>query len=137
MSMEFSRPEYWSGQPFPSSGDLPNPGIEPTSLELQVDSLSSEPSEKPTYSSCSMLSCCSRFQIFATPWIVAHQAPLSMGFSGQEYWRGLSFPPLGDLPNPGIKPLSPVSLALAGGFFTTEPPGKPRSTLIRQGELFD
>ena len=50
-----------------------------------------------------------------------HQAPLSMGFSEQEYWSGLPFPPPGDLPHPGIKPTSP---ALRGRFFTTEPPGK-------------
>ena len=54
----------------------------------------------------------------------AHQAPLSMGFSRQEYWSGLPFPPPGDLPIPGMEPGSPASLALAGGFFTTEPPGK-------------
>ena len=59
---------------------------------------------------------------FATPRTVARQDPLSMGFSRQEYWSGLSFPPPGDLPDPGIKPTSP---ALAGGFFITEPPGKP------------
>ena len=47
------------------------------------------------------------------------QAPLSMGFSGQEYWSGLLCPPPGDLPNPGIEPLSLMSPALAGGFFTT------------------
>ena len=47
-------------------------------------------------------------QLFETPWTVAHQAPLSMGFSRQEYWRGLPCPPPGDLPNPGIKPLSPA-----------------------------
>ena len=52
---------------------------------------------------------------------VAHQALLPMGFSRQEYWSGLPFPPPGDLPDPGIKHRSP---ALAGGFFTTEPPGK-------------
>ena len=45
-----------------------------------------------------------------------------MGFSGQEYWGGLSFPPPGDLPDPGVKPGSP---ALAGGFCAAEPPGKP------------
>ena len=45
----------------------------------------------------------------ATPWTVAHQAPLSMGFSRQEYWRGLPCPPAGDLPNPGIEPVSHVS----------------------------
>ena len=51
-----------------------------------------------------------------------HHAPPSMGFSRQEYWSGLPFPPPGDLPDPGIEPESPV---LAGGFFTTEPPGEP------------
>ena len=55
---------------------------------------------------------------------VVHQAPPSMGFSRQEYWSGLPLPPPEDLPNPGIKPMSPVSPALAGGCFTTEPPGK-------------
>ena len=60
---------------------------------------------------------------FAAPWIFSCQALLSMGFSRQEYWSGLPFPPPGDLPNPGIKPMSP---ALAGRFFTTElPPRKP------------
>ena len=53
----------------------------------------------------------------AAPWTVAHQAPLSMGFSRQEYWSGLLCPPPGDLPNPGIKPASPMSPT--GGFFTT------------------
>ena len=55
----------------------------------------------------------------ATPWTVALQAPLSMRFSRQEYWSGLPFPSPGDLPDPGIESLS---LALVGGFFTTEPP---------------
>ena len=58
-------------------------------------------------------------QLFATLWIVAHQIPLSMGFSKQEYWNGLLCPPQQDLPNPGIEPLSLTSPALAGGFFTT------------------
>ena len=60
--------------------------------------------------------------LFVIPWTIAHQAPLSMGFSRQEYRRGLPFPPPGDLPDPGMEPASP---ALAGRFFTTEPPGKP------------
>ena len=47
-------------------------------------------------------------RLFATPWTVAYQDPLSMGFSRQEYWSGLLFPSLGDLPNPGIKPRSPA-----------------------------
>ena len=66
----------------------------------------------------------SRIQLFVTPWTVAHQAPLSTGFSRQEYWSGLPFPPAGDLPNSGIKPVSLASLALAGRFFTTAPPGR-------------
>ena len=61
----------------------------------------------------------SRVQLFVAPWAVAHQAPLSMEFSRQEYWSGLSFPTPGDLPDPGIKPLSLASPALAGGFFIT------------------
>ena len=60
----------------------------------------------------------------ATLWTVAHQVPLSVEFSRQEYWNGLPFLPLGDLSDPGIKPTSP---ALAGRFFITEPPGKPRN----------
>ena len=64
--------------------------------------------------------------LFATPGTVAPQAPLSMGFSKQEFsWGGLPFTLSVDLPDPGIKPVSPASPALAGGFFTTEPPGKP------------
>ena len=59
---------------------------------------------------------------FVTPWTVACQAPLSMGFPRQEYWNGLPFPSPGDLPEPGIEPMSS---ALAGRFFTTELPGKP------------
>ena len=66
-----------------------------------------------------MLSHFSHVQLFATPWTIAHQAPLSMGFSKQEYWSGFPCPPPGDLPNPGIKPVSLRSPALAGGFFTT------------------
>ena len=50
----------------------------------------------------------SRVRLFVTPWTVAYQAPLSIGFSSQEYWSGLPFPSLGDLPNPGIKPGSPT-----------------------------
>ena len=64
-------------------------------------------------------------QLFATPWTITLQAPLSMGFSLQENWSGMPFPPSGDLPDPGVKPTSPASHALAGGFFTIEPLGKP------------
>ena len=65
----------------------------------------------------------SRTPLFAAPRTVARQAPLSMGFSRQEYWGGLPFPPPGDLPEPGIQPASP---AMAGEFFTAEPPGLVR-----------
>ena len=67
----------------------------------------------------------SRVQLFMTPCTVACQAPLSMGFPWQEYWSGLPLFPPGDLPHLGIKPVFPTSLALADGFFTTEPSGKP------------
>ena len=68
--------------------------------------------------------CCSslsRVWLFATPWIAAHQAPLSVGFPRQEYSSGLPFSSAGVLPDPGIKPVSSV---LVGRFSTTEPPGK-------------
>ena len=66
-----------------------------------------------------MPSCFSHVWLFVTLWTVAPQAPLSMGFSRQEYWIGLPCPPLGDLPHPGIESSSFTSPALADGFFTT------------------
>ena len=65
-----------------------------------------------------MLSHFSRAWLFAAPWTVARQGPLSMGFPRQEYWSGLPYPPPGDLPHPGTEPMSP-SPALAGRIFTT------------------
>ena len=77
-------------------------------------------------------SCCclviSHVWLFATPWTVA---PPSMGFPWQEYWSWWPFPPSWDLPDPKIEPVSP---ALAGGFFTTDPPGKPRNTWWGTGD---
>ena len=75
------------------------------------------------------LCCCSaqslsHLQLFGTPWTVNHQAPLSMEFSRQGYWSRSPFPTPGGLPNPGVKPMSLVSPALAGRFFTTAPTGK-------------
>ena len=64
-------------------------------------------------------------QLFVPPWTAAHQAPLFMEFSRHEYWSGLPFPPLGELPDPGIEPVSPAPPAFSGGFFTTAPPRKP------------
>ena len=195
-SMGFSRQEYWSGWPFPSPEDLPNPGTEPASLTspalggkflplappgkpppkkgvinnnkslhlsssfstpplfwLNVvtftlwsgsdsDSRSDPTSLSPTfcpqtssvgsvltssegsdnvvaYSTSPVRTCVSvvvlqslsHVRLFSTPWTVACQVPLSMGFSRQEYWGGLPFPSPGDHPNPGIEPVSP---ALAG-----------------------
>ena len=67
----------------------------------------------------------SRVQLFATPWTVACQTPLYLGFFGQELWSGLSFPSPGDLPDPGIESIFLTSSALAGRFFTAAPPAKP------------
>ena len=111
LSKEFSRQEYWSGLPFPSPGDLPNPGIKPRSSALHEDSLPSEP-----FRSDQSLS---HVRLFVTPWTIAYQAPWSMEFSRQEYWSGLPFPSPGDLPNPGIEPGVPALQALP-----SEPPGK-------------
>ena len=69
-----------------------------------------------------MLNCFSCVRLFAIPWTVALQTPLSMEFSSLEYWSGLSFPSLGDLSNPGIKPWTPT---LQADFLQSEPPGKP------------
>ena len=211
-SIEFSRPEYCSGQPFPSPGALPNPGIEPRSLTLQMFSLpadhkgrlrilewvaypfsrgsswlrnqtgvsciaggfctnwairkaldyAKELKSQPGYGRLPriflfwlnvkmsqlhtskinihtldgqmlILTCLlcshllSRVWFFATPWTVTQQAPLSMGFSRQEYLSGLLFPTPGELPDPGIKLASLVSPTLADGVFTAEPTGKTNS----------
>ena len=71
-----------------------------------------------------------------TSWTVVHQTPLSMGLYRQEYWSGLPFPLPGDLPDPGIKPTYLASLASAGRFFTTVPPGKPLQN-VTTGEKLD
>ena len=71
-------------------------------------------------------------RLFATLWTVARQAPLSMGFSRQEYWSGLPFPSPGDLPNPGIEPRSP---ALEADALTSEPPGKQTEYIMRNAGL--
>ena len=78
-----------------------------------------------SYLSCLNASVCAKslVRLLVMLW-TASQSPLSMGFSRQEYWSGLPFPPAGDLPDQGIKPMSLVSRALAGIFFTPVPPGK-------------
>ena len=80
-----------------------DPGLKPQSHALQADALPSEPQGKPNE-----VKSLSRVQLFATPWTVAYQAPLSMGFSRQEYWSGLPLPSPGDLPAPGIESRSPA-----------------------------
>ena len=115
-SMGFSRQEYWSGLPFLSPGDLPDPGIEPRSPAFQADALTSEPPGKPytllnavgfsldlklfayaawrtlSFGLLLLLSHFSRVRLCVTPETAAHQAPLSLGFSRQEHWSGLPFP---------------------------------------------
>ena len=78
-----------------------------------------------------MLSCFSHVWLFATLWTLAHQAPLFMGFSRQEYWSRLPCPPPGDLPNPEIKPPSLMSPALAGRVFTTSTPWEAWFTISK------
>ena len=87
--MGFSRQQCWSGLPFPSPGDLPNPEIEPGSPTLQADSLLSELSGKLLLL---LLSRFSHVRLCATSYTEAHQAPLSLGFSRQEHWSGLPLP---------------------------------------------
>ena len=77
-----------------------------------------------------MLSRFSHVQLFLTPWYAAHQAPLPMGFSRQEYWSGLPCPPPGDLPNRGIGPVSASVSCIAGRFFITGSLGKPSGNSI-------
>ena len=79
---------------------------------------------KPSTSHAKLL----QLRLFATPWTIAGQAPLSAGFSRREYWSGLPFPPAGRLPDPGIEPASPVSPASAGRFFTTSATWEALST---------
>ena len=76
-----------------------------------------------------MLSCFSHVQFSAPLWTIAHQAPLFMGFSWQEYWSGLPCLPPGDFPNPGSEPTSPASPALQVDSLSAEPHGKPHIPL--------
>ena len=107
LSMEFSRQEYWSGLPFPSPGDLPDPGIEPRSPALQADSLPSSLPER--LRKCLVAQPC---LILCNPKTVAPPGSSVMEFSWKEYWSGLPFPSPGDLPYPGMEHGFP-----AGRFF--------------------
>ena len=82
-----------------------------------------------------MLSHFSCVRPFATLWTVPHQAPLSMGFSRQEYWSGLPCLPPGDLPDPGVEATSLKSPALADGFFTTSATWKAPRQEVRAGNV--
>ena len=108
--MGFSRQEYWSGLPFHSPGDFPNPGIEPRSSALASEFFSTSTAWKVSVYFRHIVITNS----FVIPSNVARQASLSMGFLRQEYWNELSFPSPGYLPDPGIEP---TSSSLAGGFF--------------------
>ena len=170
MSKKFSRQGHWSGQPFPSPEDLPNPGIEPRTLALHADSLLSEPPGKPKnkigsvqnliitvchrlkrlqlvevmnrvikrrkqritgetrkqeYQIFMLTACSLTFDYLQPHGQLAHQAPLSMTFSGQNTRLGCHFLLQGIFPTHGsTKPTSHESSALVGGFFTTKSPGK-------------
>ena len=105
--MELPRQDYWSGVPFPTPGDLPDPGVEPKSLSFPALAgrfFTTEPPGKPskyTYAAAAAKSP----QSCATPSTIAPQAPVSMEFPRQEYWSGLPFPTPGDLPDLGIEPM--------------------------------
>ena len=120
--MAFSRQDYWFGLPFLSPWDLPDPGVKPGSLALQADSQPPEPPGKPPGPLMCVCWSLSHIQLFTILWTVAHLAPLSMGFSRQEYWSGYPFSSPGDLPDPGIKLGSP---ALQVTSLPSELPGKP------------
>ena len=98
---------------------------------LKLSSVRSVPAFEDQLTSicCACVCSLSHSRLFVTPLTVAHQVPLSLGFSKREYWTGLPFPPPEDLPDSEIEPISP---ALAGGFFITEPPGKPLSACCVQ-----
>ena len=83
----------------------------PQNFQFSLDFLSF-PSSWVCVCVCVCVCALSHAQLFATLWTVAHQAPLSIGFTRQEYWSGLPSPPAEDLPNPGIEPASPLASAL-------------------------
>ena len=121
--MGFSRQEHWNELPCLPSGDLPNPRIEPTSHvspELAGVFLTTSTTWEVLNILLKKLHSC--VPVFVTPWIVTHQAPLSLGFPKQEHWGGLPFPSPRGLPDPGIEPGSP---ALQADSLPSEPPGKP------------
>ena len=124
LQMDFKRLPWKEWSPLLSHSALFTPGNHFYQQKPAVPSTVMAESPSVLFFSRSVIS-----DSFVTPWTVACQAPLSMGFPGQEYWSGLPFPSPGDLPYPGIEPGSPV---LAGGFLTTVPPGGLVKTLIER-----
>ena len=131
LSMGLSPQEYWSGLPFSPLKDLPNPRIQPTtppSPALAGRFFTTEPPGKPALLlwkwKCYLFSC---IPLFVTPWTVAHQAPLSMEFSRQDYWSGEPVPSPGDRSDPGNEPESPSVQADSS---LSEPLGKPFFTTV-------
>ena len=102
-------------------GSIPGSGRSPEEEMAEHDLATKQQQQMKPAAAAKLLS---RVQLCATPWTVAHQAPLSMGFSRQEYWSGLPFPSPRDLPNPEIKPRSPAFQTDAS---TSEPSRKPKS----------
>ena len=98
-------------------------GLQNGQIHIATFKIHSQPGPSVRHRSC-RVSCksLSHVRLLATPWTVAHQAPISMGFSRQECWRGLPCPSPGHLPDPGIEPRS---LALQADALTSRPPGKP------------
>ena len=100
LSMGFSRQEYWSGLPCPPAGDLPNPEIKPmaspASSAMQANSLPLSHPGSPSHFSQAWL--------FVTLWTWSTRASLSTGFSRQEHWNRVPYPPPRDLPHPGVEP---------------------------------
>ena len=111
-SRVFSRQEYWSGLPFPL-WEGSNAWLGETALEIIFPTQGLNPGLAHCRQTLYRLNLHGGLVIklcrtLVTPWTVARQAPLSLGFSRQEYWSGLPFPSPGALPHPGIKPLSPA-----------------------------
>ena len=140
LSLGFPRQEYQSGLPCRPVGDLPNPGIKPTSLtspalagRFFTTGATWEAQSMYTMKKWSEVKSLSRVRLFVTPWTVAYQAP-SMGFSRQEYWSGLPFPSPGDLPDPGIEPRFPALQADALKYWINHEgknnPQKRESTVV-------
>ena len=94
-------------------------------IDIKINRIEFKVQKSTHTSTCAGMYMFSHVQLFATPWTVACQAPLSLGFPRHKYWSRLPFPPPGDFLTQGSEPESLASPALAGRFFTTEPPGKP------------